>query len=116
MVDAWAAQTATPDTKPVKLTFALVGLYLHVEQGFTGRAVQLAHMAMARSKVTWPTFTLPEHRGHLTIRDVLDVPPGTDRNEMIHRWAAAVWQAFIENKPIIEELLKTYPEVGKLGS
>lgn len=41
---------------------------------------------------------------------------GPTRNEMIHRWATAVRQAFAENEPAIEELLKTYPEVGKLGS
>jgi hypothetical protein len=31
VTDAFAAQTATDATKPIRLTFALVGLYLHVE-------------------------------------------------------------------------------------
>ena len=108
VVDAWAAQTANTDTKPIKLTFALVGLYLHVERGFTGKAVQLAHLALARHKRTWPAFPLPQHRGDITIKDVLDAPPGPERNEMIHQWAASVWQAFIESKPSIEALVEEY--------
>ena len=40
VVDAWAARRATPVTKPIAFFFALVGLYLHLEHGWTGRAVQ----------------------------------------------------------------------------
>jgi len=43
VVDAFAAQSADEATKPITLTFALVGLYLHVERQFTGREVQRAH-------------------------------------------------------------------------
>src|SRR3954453_23804420 len=56
VVDAFAAQDADGDDKPIRLTFALVGLYLHVERGYTGRQVQLAHMALARQKRAWPKF------------------------------------------------------------
>ena len=34
IVDAWAAQHADDRTKPIGLTFALVGLYLHLEKGY----------------------------------------------------------------------------------
>lgn len=37
VVDSWTAQHADEQTKPISLTFALVGLYLHVEKGFSGR-------------------------------------------------------------------------------
>lgn len=37
VVDAWAAQNAHADSKPIGVFFALVGLYLHIEQEFTGR-------------------------------------------------------------------------------
>jgi hypothetical protein len=43
LVDAYAAQTADEQTKPIELVFALAGLYLHIEKGFTGREVQRAH-------------------------------------------------------------------------
>ena len=39
VVDAYAAQDASNTDNPIRLTFALVGLYLHVERGFTGRQV-----------------------------------------------------------------------------
>jgi uncharacterized protein DUF5946 len=60
VVDAWMAQHADERTKPIGLTFALVGLYLHVQRGFSGRQVQRAHMFLARRKRTWPSFPLPE--------------------------------------------------------
>jgi hypothetical protein len=37
VVDAFAAQHADDRTKPITLTFALVGLYLHAERGFSGK-------------------------------------------------------------------------------
>ena len=52
VVDAFAAQRATEQTKPIGLTFALAGLYLHVEKGFSGKQVQRAHMDMGRRKRT----------------------------------------------------------------
>src|SRR6478736_2672756 len=48
VVDAFAAQNADEQTKPIKLTFALVGLYLYVEKGFSGKRVQRVHMALAQ--------------------------------------------------------------------
>jgi len=36
-------QAAKENDKPIKLAFALASLYLHVENEFTGRQVQLAH-------------------------------------------------------------------------
>src|SRR5262245_48907030 len=59
VVDAFAAQTANADTKPIKLAFALVGLFLHIERNYTGREVQRAHMKLARHKRTWPNFRWP---------------------------------------------------------
>ncbi len=37
VVDAFAAQRADGDTKPIALTFALVGLYLAVERRSSGK-------------------------------------------------------------------------------
>ena len=50
VVDAWMAQNANEETKPIGLTFALVGLYLHVERGFSGLQVHHAHRTMSRVK------------------------------------------------------------------
>jgi hypothetical protein len=107
-VDAFAAQDATEQDKPIRLTFALVGLYLHVERGFSGRQVQHAHMALGRRRRAWPVFPLPSDRGRITAADVLAVPAGPGRDEMIHRWCACVWGEFRESRQAVEDLLKEY--------
>lgn len=109
VVDAWAAQHATKDGKPIGITFALAGLYLHVEKQRTGREVQLAHIAMAKKKRTWPTFVLPQHRGDITAIDVLAAPEGEERDRAIHAWAESVWHAFADdNRAIVMGLLREY--------
>ena len=105
IVDAFAAQDADGDDKPIRLTFALVGLYLHVERGYTGRQVQLAHMALARQKRAWPKFPLPPVRGRITAVDVLAAPEGPRRDEMIHEWCVCVWEEFRESRRAVEDLL-----------
>jgi Family of unknown function (DUF5946) len=109
VVDAWAAQHATPDGKPIAITFALAGLYLHLEKKRTGREAQLAHMQMAKKKRTWPTFVLPAHRGDVTAIDVLRAPEGPERHEAIDRWCASVWAAYAPaNRRTIVDLLAEY--------
>lgn len=94
VVDAAAAQFADEQTKPIKLTFALVGLYLHLEKQFTGKEVQHAHMALARKKRIWPTFPQPQDRDSVTAADVLAVPAGPERDRAIEGWCASVWEAY----------------------
>src|SRR3954468_20106083 len=105
VIDAFAVQTADDQTKPITLTFALVGLYLHVEQRFTGREVQQAHQRMARRKRAWPSIALPRDRGAITAADVLARAAGRERDDAITAWCAAVWDAFRGSRPAIEELL-----------
>jgi len=94
VVDAFAAQHATEDSRPIGVAFALIGLYLHLERGRSGREVQQAHIRLARRRRQWPTFALPVERGDLTIRDVFAVPPGPERDRAIDRWCASVWKAW----------------------
>lgn len=104
VVDAFAAQDETSDDKPIRLTFALVGLYLHVERGFTGRDVQLAHMKLGRSKQMWPTFSIPKDRGLIDAAIVL-AAPFDQRDEMIHQWCYSVWKTFSDQRGEMEQLL-----------
>jgi len=108
VVDAFAAQTADEFTNPIKLTFALAGLYLHVERRFTGREVQQAHMKMAQRKRDWPSFALPRERGSITAADVLAREAGVTRDAAIHSWSSAVWDAFRASKAAVEDLLSRY--------
>ena len=106
VVDTFAAQTADANTKPIKLTFALVGLYLRSERQYSGKQVQRVHMLLARRRKQWPRFDLPEARGAITIRDVMETPPGPHRDAMILRWADSVWQAYRAERDRVVDLLK----------
>ena len=105
VVDTFTAQHADKQTKPIAITFALVGLYLHLEKGFSGRAVQRAHMALAKRKEPWPSFTLPRDRGSMTAVDALFAPPGAERDQAIDAWCASVWSAYQENRDAVAGLL-----------
>jgi hypothetical protein len=108
VVDAFAAQNTNVDDKPIRLTFALIGLYLFVEKGFTGRQVQLVHMKLAKTKQLWPSFLIPENRGEITVTDVVAAQAGVERDEMIHQWCVSVWEAYMLNMVTISDLLKKY--------
>jgi hypothetical protein len=106
VVDAFAAQTADAQTKPIKLTFALIGLYLHIEKGFTGKMVQRAHMNLAKKKRPWPVFRLPAERGSITASAVLAAPEGEARHQAIDAWCVSVWNAFRESQQQVADLLE----------
>ncbi len=108
VVDAYTAQTADENSKPISVIFALAGLYLCVEKKFTGREVQLFHIKMAKNKKDWPEIILPEFCGDINIGQVLAVSPGTERDKMIHRWCASVWEAFEQNHRKIIPLVEQY--------
>ncbi len=104
LVDAFAAQNAAPDDKPIKAVFTLVGLYLCLEKGYTGRQAQLAHMKMARRRKDWPRLSLPAQRGTIRIGDVLAAPPGPERDARIAEWGRDVWQSWSHAHGQIREL------------
>ena len=108
VVDAAGAQFAEEAAKPIRLAFSLVGLYLHVERGYTGREVQRVHMKMGQRKRRWPTFPVPRTRGSIMPADVLAAPPGAERDAAIDAWCASVWATYAESRPAVVELLEQY--------
>lgn len=108
VVDAFAAQHASVETKPIRLTFALIGLYLHVERQFSGRQVQRVHMLLAKRRHAWPTFPLPALRGSLTATSVMAASPGLERDRAIDEWCVAVWKAYEDSKPMLMALLEEH--------
>jgi hypothetical protein len=108
VVDAFGAQTATHEAKPIGVVFSLVGLYLHVEQGFSGRQVQQAHVELGRQRRAWPAVALPTNRGAMTAIEVLATAAGDHRDKAIDEWCASVWTAFADNRSLIIGLLREH--------
>jgi hypothetical protein len=50
IVDAYTAQVADLNTKPIAIVYALAGLYFHLVKNYTGRQVQLAQIEMSKNK------------------------------------------------------------------
>ncbi|MGA9585043.1 MAG: DUF5946 family protein [Terracidiphilus sp.] len=111
VVDAYAAQNADEVTKPIAVVFSLIGLYLHLEKGFTGKQVQRAHMQLAKWPNNWTKPSLPAARGAIRIQDVLAAEPGPDRDAMIERWCASVWESWRGSRAQIAGLTRKYLEI-----
>ncbi|MEM9301337.1 MAG: DUF5946 family protein [Pseudomonadota bacterium] len=107
VADTYRAQHADAGTKPIGLTFALVGLYLATECGFTGREVQLAHMKLAERRQSWPAFELPADRGGVTVLDVVAEPAGDARDTAIRAWCASVWSSYAGQRETVDALLRS---------
>jgi hypothetical protein len=110
VVDAYAAQHVTPSSKWIGVAFALIGLYLHIERGNTGREVQRAHIRLARKRREWPVFDPPGERGTLTSVDVMRSPPGPERDQAIEDWCASVWEAWHASHGRVAALLEELGE------
>jgi ribosomal protein L4 len=106
-VDAHAAQHADDKTKALTVAFALIGLYLYVEKGFTGREVQRAHTQLASRRKQWPAFKLPKQRGTITVADVVDAEAGGPRDHMIGEWCCEVWSTWKESRTQVVDLVAT---------
>jgi hypothetical protein len=107
-VDAFGAQTATEDTKPIRLIFSLVGLYLRAEKDFSGQAVQKVHMQLGSHKTEWPSIALPPDRGEITPADVMAAAEGEERDAAIDAWCRSVWSAFKDSRLVVVELLREH--------
>jgi Family of unknown function (DUF5946) len=107
VVDAYAVQTASSGERPIRVAQALVGLYLHVEHGLTGRQVQRVHKILGDRRPDWPDFALPPTRGSMTVRDVLAQPPGDRRDRAIETWVRSTWEACRDLRDDVERFLRS---------
>lgn len=106
VVDAYTAQHANVNTKPIALAFALIGLYLYIEKSYPGKQVQRAHMQMAKRRKQWPVFSQPMNKGGIAVGDVVAAPPGETRDEMLRNWCIAVWGAYHESHEGVASLVQ----------
>lgn len=108
VVDAYTAQHADGESKPIAIAFALVGLYLFVEREWSGRQVQRTHMRLARRRHSWPTFDLPHDRGSITAVKVMAAREGAERDSAIYAWCASVWAAYADCHAEVAALLREH--------
>jgi len=106
IVDAYTAQNAMEKMKPIKIIFALSGLFLYIEKGYTGRDVQNAHIRLSENKGKWPKIELPASKGEVGVSDVLHEEPGEKRDKKIRDWCESVWKAYHTHHGVIEENMK----------
>jgi len=117
VVDTYAAQHAGGPTRNIMVAFGLIGLYLAREKGYTGKQVQLAHMRIAKKRKVWPRLEPPLQPAVLTVIDVLQARTDEEKDAMIRKWMAAVWEDWADRHTWIrittDDLLASF---GKWGS
>ena len=110
-VDAYGAQHSGGSVKPITTVFALVGLYLAVERGFTGRQVQRAHTELAGKAgkgFDWPRLEPPEPTWEMTVLDVWNAGTLETRETRIKEWADAVWKNWAPQHDRVRALCETW--------
>ena len=102
-VDAYAAQHAGGTTRNITIAFGLIGLYLALEKGYTGKQVQQAHMRIAKIRKDWPRLEPTGRPASLTVIDVLKTPDGSEKDIMIRLWMAGVWESWADRQQWVRE-------------
>jgi hypothetical protein len=97
-VDAYEAQHAGDRTKNITVVFGLIGLYLALEKGFTGRQVQATHMKLARIRKDWPRLDPPAISAPITVFNVLQGRTDEERDHLIREWMESVWNSWNDRK------------------
>ena len=106
VVDAYMAQHAGSVAKNIGPVFALIGLCLVIEHGYTGRQVQLVHMKIP--KQNWPALEPPRIPAAMTVQDVLKAASDAEKDELIHAWVKYVWESWAHAHDWIRELASRY--------
>ena len=103
VVDAFAVQKADETTKPIKLTFGLIGLYLKIERSFPDAKCSGRTWRSPGRSTSGLRSPLPDDRGAMTAVAVMEASPGVERDQAIDRWCASVWAAFSDSHSIVAE-------------
>jgi hypothetical protein len=91
--------------KPIATTFALIGLYLTFEKGYTGKQVQRTHMFLGKNRIAWPRFNPPQNKSALTVLDVLQSPE-SQYEMMILKWGKSVWDMWQPEHQNVRKLIE----------
>ncbi len=106
LADTYAAQHAGERTPAIGTAFALIGLHLALEFGWTGLEVRDAHQRLAAGYREWPAFQAPDRRGELTVLDLALAGTPEEHVQGLRALAAAVWGAWIESHAAVAALIE----------
>ncbi len=112
VADAYGLQHGVDRPSNIGVAFTLIGLYLALERGFSGRDVQRAHMRLARLRKRWPACERPSEFARMNVDDVMRAAPGDDRDDAILHWAAAVWETWRSSHAQTRELCRELLDVA----
>ena len=105
MVDAYAAQHAGGSAARIGVAFALIGLRLSLDEGWSGDEVRDAHQYLGANFKAWPEFGPPAERTWMTVYDVALATSPDDHARLVRRWAAEVWAAWEQVRENVVALL-----------
>ena len=112
VVDCWALQHATEETKPIGTVFPLISLYLHLEHDYTGRQAQLAHMQLAKQRRDWPRMPLPKNNVQFSVSEIWSLESDGERDRAIDRWCQMTWETWKDSHEEIRKLVTQELGVG----
>ena len=106
LVDTYAAQHAGDRTAAITTAFALIGLELALDRGWSGNEVRDAHQMLASRYRDWPRFRPPQARAEMTVQDLALTATPAEYVEILDRWARAVWGSWRDTHRRIDELAR----------
>ncbi len=92
-VDAFTLQHLRDSMPAIKQAFALNGLFMVFELGFTGLQARAAHGHLAETVRTWPTYERRDDVGDMTASDVSISSVDHCADDMAS-WGRTVWDAW----------------------
>jgi len=112
--DAYAAQHAGLRVPAIGMAFALIGLHLALDEGWTGTAIRAAHQYLAAHYKDWPQFAAPAEPAALTVAHVAGSPTPEEHASRVGAWAASVWESWsAEHRAVREWANQTLDEAAR---
>jgi hypothetical protein len=101
--DAYGAQHAGPKVPAIGMAFALIGLHLALDEGWSGNGVRSAHQYIAAHHRDWPRFAAPQIVAGLTIAHVAGSSTPEEHASRVRAWAASVWESWSAEHQAVRE-------------
>ena len=101
--DAYTGQHAGPRVPAIGIAFALIGLHLALDSGWSGNEVRAAHQYLAARHKVWPGFEPPSAPAALTVSHVAGSPTPEEHASRVRAWASSVWESWSAEHAAVQE-------------